>query len=68
MKTTIKYKIEDYFSGFDIVDKNGYTKYFKSLNDAEDFVSLMTEKGLNDEDNFYIVQEDEQGNIIPIEY
>lgn len=68
MEKISRYKIQDYFSGLDIVDKNGYAKYFKSLNDAECFVSLMDEKGLNDEDNFYIVKEDEQGNIRPIEY
>lgn len=64
----MKYKIEDYFSGFDIVDKNGYTRYFKSVNDAEEFLSLMNEKGFNDDDNFYIVQEDKQGNTTPLEY
>ena len=62
----MKYYIQDYFSGLDIT-KGGYTRYFKTLNDANDFLESLNYKGYNDEDNFFIVAEDENSNITPIE-
>ena len=64
----MKYIIQDYYWGMDIVDNNGYTRHFKTLDDADDFINLLTKKGYNDEDNFYVVQIDKKGNKIPIEY
>jgi len=64
----MKYIVQDYFTGLDIVNKNGYTKYFKTLDDADNFIELLTKDGYNDEDNFYTIQIDENGNKITIEY
>ncbi len=63
----MKYYIQDYYTGLDIT-KGGYTRYFKTLKDADDFLELLNTKGYNDEDNFFIVAEDDEGNIVPIEY
>ncbi len=64
----MKYYIQEYYSGLDIVTKNGYTRYFKNLSDAEDFLALLTDDGYNDEDNFYVVAENEDGENTPIFY
>lgn len=64
----MKYYIQDYFSGMNIVKKNGYTRYFKTLNDADDFLELLNSKGYNDDDDFFVVAEDEGGNLVPIYY
>jgi len=63
----MKYYIQDYYSGLDIT-KGGYIRYFKTLNDADNFLELLNAKGYNDADNFFVVAEDEDDNIIPIEY
>jgi UDP-galactopyranose mutase len=63
----MRYFIQDYYSGLNIT-KDGYTRYFKTLNDAENFIVLLTNDGHNDEDNFFVVAENEDGEIIPIEY
>lgn len=62
----MRYFIQDYFSGLNVT-KGGYTRYFKTLSDVSKFLELLNNKGYNDDDNFYIVAEDEDGNIIPIE-
>ena len=49
-----RFYIEDYYSGYTILDKKGTTRYFKTLNDAEDF--LYSLGSINDNDNFYIVE------------
>ena len=61
----MKYYIQDYYSGLDIT-KGGYTRYFKTLNDADDFLNSLGK--LNNEDNFYIMEEDKEGNEKPTEY
>jgi len=61
----MKYYIQDYYSGLDIT-KGGYTRYFKTLNDADDFLNSLGK--LNNEDNFYIMEEDKEGNQKPTEY
>ena len=63
----MKYYIQDYLSGMNIIKKNGYTRYFKTLDNAYDFLELLNSEGYNDDDNFFIVAEDKEGNIIPIE-
>ena len=63
----MKYYIQDYHSGLDITNA-GYTRYFKTLNDADDFLELLNTNGSNENDNFFVVAEDEEGNIVPIEY
>ena len=63
----MKYYIQDYYSGLDIT-KNGYTRYFETLNDADHFLELLNSKGYNDDDNFFVVAEDENGNLVPIYY
>ncbi len=60
------YFIQEYFSGFDILNKNGYIKYFKTFKDADDFLNSLGD--LNDEDSFYIIEEDKEGNQKPTEY
>ena len=62
----MKYYIQDYYSGLDIT-KEGYTRYFKTLDDANDFLESLNYRSYNDDDNFFIVAEDKNGNIIPIE-
>jgi UDP-galactopyranose mutase len=63
----MRYFIQDYYSGLNIT-KDGYTRYFKTLNDADNFIVLLTNDVHNDEDNFFVVAENEDGEIIPIEY
>jgi hypothetical protein len=60
------YFIQEYFSGVNILSKNGYTKYFKNFTDADDFLNSLGK--LNNEDSFYIVEEDKEGNQKPVEY
>jgi len=60
------YFIQEYFSGVDILNKNGYTKYFKTFKDADDFLNSLGD--LNNEDSFYIMEEDKEGNQKPTEY
>tara|TARA_R110000851_G_scaffold274341_1_gene426963 strand:- start:269 stop:460 length:192 start_codon:yes stop_codon:yes gene_type:complete len=61
-----KFYIEDYYSGDTILDKKGnYTRYFKTLDDAEDFLNSLG--SINDDDNFYIVEQTD-GISKPIEY
>jgi hypothetical protein len=62
----MRYYIQDYFTGLNII-KKGYTRYFKTLSEAINFLELLNNKGYNEEDNFFIVCEDEHGNNIPIE-
>ncbi len=51
-----RYYIQDYWSGLNILDKKGnYTRYFDSYQDADDFLNSLGD--LNEEDNFYIVEE-----------
>ena len=62
----IKYFIEDYYTGLTILDDNGYyTRYFDTLDDTENFLYSLGH--LNDEDNFFIVEESE-GKTKPVEY
>jgi hypothetical protein len=63
----MRYFIQDYYSGLNIT-KDGNTRYFKTLNDADNFIVLLTNDVHNDEDNFFVVAENEDGEIIPIEY
>tara|TARA_R100001463_G_scaffold48653_1_gene97941 strand:- start:1492 stop:1683 length:192 start_codon:yes stop_codon:yes gene_type:complete len=61
-----RYFIEDYHTGLTILDKNKYyTKYFNSIKNAENFINSL--KGLNKDDNFYIVKE-VNGQKKPIEF
>ena len=62
----IKYFIEDYYTGLTILDDNGYyTRYFDTLDDTENFLYSLGH--LNDEDNFFIVEESE-GKTKTVEY
>ena len=61
-----KYYIEDYYTGLTILDNNGYyTRYFDTLEDAQEFINSLGE--INDEDNFFILEELE-GQSKPVEY
>ena len=62
----IKYFIEDYYTGLTILDDNGYyTRFFDTLDDTENFLYSLGH--LNDEDNFFIVEESE-GKTKTVEY
>ena len=63
-----RYFIQDYYTGLDIITKNGYTRYFNTINEAFSLLNYLDKEGLNDEDNFFIIEEDEQGNQEPTEY
>ena len=62
----MRYYIQDYFTGLNVT-KGYYTRYFNTLNDANNFLESLNVKGYNDEDNFFILCEDEDGNIIPLD-
>ena len=62
----MKYFIQEYFTGFNILTKNGYTKYFQTFHDADNFVNSLGD--LNNEDSLYIMEEDKEGNQKPTEY
>ena len=62
----MKYFIQEYFLGVNIITKNGYTKYFQTFQDADNFLNSLGD--LNNEDNFYIMEEDKEGNQKPTEH
>tara|TARA_B100000809_G_C15016558_1_gene486910 strand:+ start:174 stop:389 length:216 start_codon:yes stop_codon:yes gene_type:complete len=65
---TLKYFIQDYFSGLSVIGNKGYIRYFNTFKCADNFLNLLDKKDLNNEDNFFIVCCDEKGKEIEIEY
>ena len=65
----IRYYIENYFSGLTVTEKD-CTKYFKSLQDADSFLSDNFYNTDNYDDFFVVCESLKDGVIteIPIEY
>jgi len=58
----IRYYIEYYYSGLPIF----YTRYFDTIEEADDYLNKHFKCDENEEDNFYIVKE-VNGKRVPIE-